>query len=56
MSGSDAVPEAPALVVRELGAGYPWAPRTIDQLNFTMQSGDCVALVGPDKRDRKSVV
>ncbi|MCY3719576.1 MAG: metal ABC transporter ATP-binding protein [Anaerolineaceae bacterium] len=48
MTRSNNAPETPALVVRGLGAGYPWAPRTIDQLNFTMCCGECVALVGPN--------
>ncbi len=56
MSGIGIVPEPPALVVRELGAGYPWAPRTIDQLNFTMQSGDCVALVGPNGAGKSTLL
>ena len=48
MTRSNDAPQALALVVRELGAGYPWAPRTIDQLNFTIRCGECVALVGPN--------
>ena len=42
--------------MRELGAGYPWAPRTIDKLNFTMQSGDCVALVGPNGAGKSTLL
>ncbi len=49
-------PQPPALVVRELGASYPWAPRTIDRIDFTMQTGKCVALVGPNGAGKSTLL
>ena len=49
-------PQPPALMVRALGAGYPRAPRAIDELGFVMQPGDCVALVGPNGAGKSTLL
>lgn len=56
MTDDRVAPQPAALVVRELGAGYPSAPRTIDRISFTLQTGDCAALVGPNGAGKSTLL